>query len=372
MKIQLNSKELLERLQYLSGVVLSTNAMPILDNFLFEVEGTELKITASDLDNTMIAKMPITGDYQGSIAIPSKMLLDILKLLPSQPIEIDVQENSQVEIISISGNYSVAYYDGAEFPKTVELEEPVSISISTDALERAINKTLFACGNDDLRPVMNGVFFQLKTDSITFVSTDAHRLAKYKRTDFNSSVEVDFIVPKKPLGVIKGLLGSTSEKELEIQYNETNVAFVFGDYQLKARLVNGKYPNYEGVIPKENPNQFSINTSELVSSLKRVSIFSDRTTRQISVKRAGNKLIIAAEDKNYSSNGSETLTCEPIGNDISIGFNARFLAEALSNIDDTEVLIETSAPNRAGIIRPLTGKENEELLMLVMPVMLNS
>jgi len=372
MKIKLDSKELLERLQYLSGVVLSNNTMPILDNFLFEFGGKKLIVTASDLDNTMISKMDIESECEGSIAIPSKMLLEILKLLPQQPIELNIQENNLIEIVSSSGNYSISYQDGKEFPKSTELQNPASFTLATDTLQTAITKTVFACGSDDLRPVMSGVLFQLQKDRINFVATDAHRLAKYTRKDISSETEIDFIVPKKPLGILKSILGSTPELEVTIEYNQNNASFKFGDYELKSRLIDAKYPNYEAVIPKENPNQFTIDTKVLISSLKRVSIFSNKTTHQVAVKRIGTALNITAEDKDYSTNGTETLQCEPVGGDIAIGFNARFLSEVLNYIDDTEVRIETSAPNRAGIVRPVSEDENEELLMLVMPVMLTN
>lgn len=371
MNIKLNSKELLERLQYLSGVSMSVSVMPILENFLFEVAGNQLKITASDIDNTIITKMEVTSDSDTKICIPAKLLLDILKLLPSQPIEIKKSEENLIEIVTSSGNYSVACYDGDQFPKSLELENPATVNIKSESLETAISNTIFACGNDELRPVMNGVLFQVKTDSMTFVATDAHRLAKYTRKDVQSTQEVDFIVPKKPLGIIKGIL-ATLDVEVEIKYNQNNASFSFGDYEMKSRLIDAKYPNYEAVIPKNNPNSFLANTKEFMASLKRVSIFSDKTTHQVAIKQNGEALNISAEDKNYSTNGTETITCEPQSGEIKIGFNARFLSEALSNISTEKAIIETSAPNRAGIVKPEMCGNDEEYLMLVMPVMLNS
>ncbi|RKS00443.1 DNA polymerase III subunit beta [Flavobacterium sp. 102] len=373
MNIKLNSKELLERLQYLSGVVTANNALPILEYFLFEVGNKELKITASDLESTMTAKMSIEGEYIGSIAIPSKLLIDILKALPSQPIEFKVMQNSQIVIISSSGNYSIAYQDGAEYPKPKEIEEPTTISLPTDVLERAIKKTVFATGNDDLRPVMNGVLFQMRTTGMIFVATDAHRLVKFSRTDHYASADVDFVVPKKPLNILKAVLEKTGELVVEIQYNSHNASFTFGDYDLKTRLVDAKYPNYEAVIPKDNPNEFSVDTAEFMSSLKRVSLFSNKITHQVAIKQKATVLNLVAEDIDYSTNGKETIECDPKTGEIEIGFNARFLAEALNNVDDSRVVLETSAPNRAGIVRPENNfEEGEELLMLVMPVMLNS
>lgn len=369
MNIKLNSKELLERLQYLSGVVLSSNTMPILDNFLFELSNKLLKITASDLENTMTAKMEVDSAETCSICIPSKLLIEILKALPSQPIEFNVSEGNTIEIVSDSGNYSIAYYPGDEYPKAKELEDPSTITLPSDVLKRAISKTIFACGNDDLRPVMAAVLFQMKTDSMTFVATDAHRLVKYSRTDHFATDDVDFVVPKKPLNVLKGVLGS--DDEVEIKYNTHNCSFTFGDYELKTRLVDAKYPNYEAVIPKNNPNQFTVDTAVLSNSLKRVSIFSNKTTHQVAVKQKAEELALVTEDVDYSTNGKETIKCECDSGEIEIGFNAKFLAEALSNIENVRVSIETSAPNRAGVVKPETQEEGEELLMLVMPVMLS-
>jgi DNA polymerase-3 subunit beta len=371
MNIKSNSKVLLEKLQYLSGIGVSVSTMPILENFLFEVTGNELKITASDLDNTMIAKLEVESQTDAKVCIPSKMLLDILKLLPSQPIEINKQADNLIEIVSASGNYSVACYDGDQFPKALDLENPAAITIKSESLETAISNTIFACGNNELRPVMNGVLFQVKTNSITFVATDAHRLAKYVRNDVSCNQEVDFIVPKKPLGIIKGIL-ATLDVEVEIKYNQNNASFSFGDYEMKSRLIDAKYPNYEAVIPKNNPNSFMVNTKEFLASLKRVSIFSDKTTHQVAIKQTGEALNIMAEDKNYSTNGTETITCEPNCGEIQIGFNARFLSEALGNVPTEKAIIETSAPNRAGIVKPEFCLNDEEYLMLVMPVMLNS
>jgi len=375
MNIKLNSKVLLERIQYLSGVAPSNSTLPILENFLFELDGKALKITASDLETTMIAKMEIESQGLKSICIPAKLLIDILKALPSQPIELQILDNNQIEIISSSGNYSIAYHNGDEYPKATEVENPSTITLPADVLERAIKKTVFACGNDELRPVMNGVLFQMRTTGMTFVATDAHRLVKFSRTDHFANDDIDFVVPKKPLNILKGVLASIDSENVDIQYNAHNTSFSFGDYELKTRLVDAKYPNYEAVIPKENQNQFAVDTAELSSSLKRVSLFSNKTTHQVAIKQKGTVLNLVAEDIDYSTNGKESLVCEPMpsSGDIEIGFNARFLAEALNNVDDSRIVLETSMPNRAGIVRPENNyEEGEELIMLVMPVMLNS
>ena len=266
----------------------------------------------------------------------------------------------------------MAYFDGSEFPKAVSITSPSSTVIPGDVLATAISKTIFAAGNDDLRPVMSGVFFQFKNDSLTFVATDAHKLVKYTRTDVTANTASEFIMPKKPLNLLKGIL-SGSESDVTIEYNNSNAKFVFDNVVLICRLIDGKYPNYEAVIPKENPNKLTVNRGTFLNSAKRVSIFSSKTTHQIRLKMAGTELNISAEDIDYSNKAEERLVCEYQGEDMQIGFNSRFLTEMLSNLNSEDVLIEMSLPNIVGILTPADGvDEGEFITMLVMPVMLNS
>lgn len=373
MKIILNSKTLLKKLQYLSGILLSNASMPILDNFLFQANGNELKITGSDLDNTIIANMQLDEvvDEEINVAIPGKMLIETLKSFPQQPLTFNVFGNNTVEIVSASGKYVVAYVSGDEYPKAKEIDMPSSVTINSKVLAKAINKTIFATGNDDLRPYFTGVLFQMSPSGTNFVATDAHKLAKYSRNDVVSPVAVDFIMPRKPLNILKGIL-STLDVDVQIQYNETNTKFIFEDYILICRLIDGKYPNYEAVIPKENPNKLLIDRTKLLSSVKCVSLFSNKTTHQIKMKIAGNELNISAEDKDYSNKADEHLICSYTGEDIRIGFNSRYLADMLSNLQSDEVQLEMSTPTRAGILTQVDGlDEGEHILMLVMPVQLH-
>ena len=233
-------------------------------------------------------------------------------------------------------------------------------------------KTIFASGNDDLRPVMSGVFFQFSTEGLTFVATDAHKLVKYTRTDVAASQSAEFIMPKKPLNLLKSILAG-SEQEVTIEYNDSNAKFTFDQTVLICRLIDGKYPNYEAVIPKENPNKLSIDRNLFLNSVRRVSIFSNKTTHQIRLKIAGAELNISAEDIDYSNKAEERLTCDYQGDDMQIGFNSRFLTEMLNNLTSQDVSLEMSLPNRAGILTPVDGLDQGELVtMLVMPVMLNS
>ncbi len=372
MKFIVSSTYLLKQLQVLGGVINSSNTLPILDNFLFELDHTELTISASDLETTMSSTIDVESDSKGSVAIPAKLLLDTLKTFPEQPLTFIIEDNNTIEISSNHGKYALAYANGEEFPKTVALENPTATTVASDILAAAISKTIFAAGNDDLRPVMSGVFFQFSTDNLTFVATDAHKLVKYTREDISATETAEFIMPKKPLNLLKGIL-ATSNDDVVIEYNDSNAKFVFENSVLICRLIDGKYPNYEAVIPKENPNKLNIDRTQFLNSVRRVSIFSNKTTHQIRLKIAGAELNISAEDIDYSNKAEERLTCDYQGDDMQIGFNSRFLTEMLNNLTSSEVQLEMSLPNRAGILTPIDGlDEGEHVTMLVMPVMLNS
>ncbi|NND11997.1 MAG: DNA polymerase III subunit beta [Flavobacteriaceae bacterium] len=372
MKFIVSSSYLLKQLQVLGGVINSSNTLPILDNFLFELDNKKLTVSASDLETTMSSTMDVESDSQGSVALPARLLLDTLKTFPEQPLTFVVEENNTVEISSNHGKYALAYAAGEEFPKAVALEDPSSTTIMGDILATAISKTIFAAGNDDLRPVMSGVFFQFSSDDLTFVATDAHKLVKYTRGDASASQTAEFIMPKKPLNLLKGILAG-SEEDITIEYNDSNAKFSFENTELICRLIDGKYPNYEAVIPKENPNKLNIDRMQFLNSVRRVSIFSNKTTHQVRLKIAGSELNISAEDIDYSNKAEERLTCDYQGDDMQIGFNSRFLTEMLNNLNSDSVQLEMSLPNRAGILTPTDGLDDgEQITMLVMPVMLNN
>ena len=372
MKFIVSSTYLLKQLQVLGGVINSSNTLPILDNFLFELQQSSLTISASDLETTMSSTIDVESDSEGSIALPARLLLDTLKTFPEQPLTFVVEENNTVEISSNHGKYALAYADGAEFPKAVALDNPSTTTIEGDILATAISKTIFAAGNDDLRPVMSGVFFQFSQESLTFVATDAHKLVKYVRTDVSATEVAEFIMPKKPLTLLKNILAGHDDA-VTIEYNESNAKFTFGESVLICRLIDGKYPNYEAVIPKENPNKLTLDRGTFLNSVRRVSIFSSKTTHQIRLKIAGTSLNISAEDLDFSNKADERLQCNYEGDDMQIGFNSRFLTEMLSNLGSNDVLLEMSLPNRAGILTPIDGLEDgENITMLVMPVMLNN
>ena len=372
MKFIVSSSYLLKQLQVLGGIINTNNTLPILDNFLFNLDGSSLTVSASDLETTISSKLEVESNEKGSVCIPARLLLDTLKTFPEQPLAFTVEDNNTVEISSNHGKYALAYADGEEFPTAVELSDPSATVIQGDILATAINKTFFATGNDDLRPVMSGVFFQFSSEALTFVATDAHKLVKYTREDVTATETAEFIMPKKPLNLLKSILAG-SEDDVTIEYNESNAKFTFENTEMVCRLIDGKYPNYEAVIPKENPNKLSIDRTQFLNSVRRVSIFSNKTTHQVRLKIAGAELNISAEDVDYSNKAEERLTCSYQGDDMQIGFNSRFLVEMLNNLTADEVMLEMSLPNRAGILTPVDGLDpGEKITMLVMPVMLNN
>ncbi len=372
MKFIASSSLLLKELQMIGGIINNTTTLPILENFMFDINNDKLTLTASDLETTFTTQLNIESEDNGRIALPAKLLLDTLKTFPDQPLTFLINEKNTVEISANSGKYSVAYVDGSEFPLAAQITDSKTTIIPSIILQRAINSTLFATGNDDLRPVMSGVFFQFDTESLKFIATDAHKLVKYTRKDLRTDQTSEFIMPKKPLQLLKGILQGL-DINITIEYNDTNAQFRFGNSILTCRLIDGKYPNYEAVIPKENPNEMVVNRMQFLDSVRRVSIFSSKTTYQISLSIAGAQIIISAEDIDYSNSAEERLNCDYQGDDIKIGFNSRFLIEMLNGLVCDEIKLSMSLPNRAGLITPLDSfDKGEEVTMLVMPVMLNS
>ena len=371
MNFIVSSATLLRHLQNISGVLNTSNTLPILDNFLFSIKGDKLTVSATDLETTMVTSLSVQTEEDGTVAVPSKLILEVLKSLPDQPCTFKVsKDNYQIEIAYDNGKSKMVGFNGDEFPKLPKIENKNTIKISGDIVSNAINRTLFAAGNDDLRPAMSGVYCQFSGNEIIFVATDAHKLVRYKYNDAKSSDSSDFILPKKPLTLLKANL--SGNEEITLEYNESNAVFTFNDLVLVCRLIDGKYPNYEAVIPKENPNVLTIDRLQLMNSIKRVSIFSNKTTHQIKLKLAGSELSLSAEDVDFSNEANERLTCNYNGDDLEIGFNSRFIVEMLNNLDSDEVQLSMSESSRAGILTPVSkGSEHEDILMLVMPVMLN-
>lgn len=371
MNFIVSSSTLLRNLQSIGGVLSSNNSLPILDNFLFDLSDGKLTISSSDLENTMRTSVALDESKEdGTIAIPAKLLLDTLKNLPDQPLVFQIDTTSLgIEISSDYGKYKLVGQNGADFPEPPEIGQTDSIYIQGDALATAINRTLFATGNDDLRPVMGGVLFQFDPDRFTFVATDAQKLVRYDRTDVSGASSRRYIVvPRKPLNLLKQNL--TGSEEVQLTYDESYVKFTFGTVELKSRLIDGKFPDYEAVIPSENPHVLTVDRLSFLNSIKRVAIFSNKTTHQVKLDIAGSELSISAEDSDFSNEAKERISCHYIGEDIEIGFHSKFLLEMLLHIDTDEVILEISDAGKAGILLP-SGSENEQesTVMLVMPVM---
>ncbi len=375
MKFIVSSLKLLKNLQALSGVIGSKNTLPILDDFLFQLTENELKITTSDLDVTMsVSMVPDMVDGTGEVTIPARLLLEIMKNFPDVPITIAIDNNTlAVELIAGEGRYKLAGHKSDEFPQLPAMTDTSTWEIPADVLAKGFEKTVFATGVDEIRPIMSGVLMEMNENFLTFVATDAHKLVRYRRMDVKSDMVASFIMPKKPINQLKNILATLSDEPVRIEFNKTNASFVFGDYVLICRLIEGRYPNYDAVIPKNNPNQLTIDRQTFLSAIRRVAVFSSKATHQVRFRIAGQELTLTAEDIDFYNEAKERLTCSYQGDDMEIGFNSRFLQEMLANFDSEMVKIEMSAPNRAGIIIPSENEnEAEDLLMLLMPVMLNA
>lgn len=373
MKFIVSSTSLLKNLQAISGVLNASNTLPILDDFLFRLRDDQLEITASDLETTMTVSIPTTkADEPGVVAIPAKILIDTLKTFSDIPVTFTINDNTfGVEISAGEGKYKLTGHNSDEFPKVPVKENTASLTLDSATLAKAITKTVFAAGSDELRPVMSGVFCQFSPNDLTFVATDAHKLVRYKRLDARSEETSSFILPKKPLNQLKSLLAN-KEFPVTIEFNQTNAFFNFENINLVCRLIEGKYPNYEAVIPHDNPNVLLIDRSLFLNSIRRVALFANQSTHQVRMKISGKELVLSAEDIDFSNEAKERLSCSYQGDSIEIGFNSRFLHEMVANVDSDQLRFEMSAPNRAGLILPVDDtNKDEDLLMLVMPVMIN-
>jgi DNA polymerase-3 subunit beta len=348
--------------------------LPILDDFLFNISDNELRITASDLETTMMVTIqPDLIEGVGEVTIPARLLIDILKNFPDIPVSLNIDEKTlAIEITTGEGRYKMVGHKSDEFPQIPVLEDQMSLEIPADVLVCGFEKTVFATGNDEIRPVMTGVFMEMTANGLNFVATDAHKLVRYRRLDVKSEVAASFILPKKPINQLKNALSGKADETVVVEFNKTNASFTMAGFKLVCRLIDGKYPNYEGVIPKSNPNRLIIDRQSLLSAIRRVAIFSSKATHQIRFKIAGQELTLTAEDLDYYNEAKERLSCNYEGEDMEIGFNSRFFQEMLGNLNQPEILLEMSAPNRAGLITPVDNQNaDEDILMLLMPVMLN-
>ncbi len=375
MKFVVSSSSLLSHLQAISKVISSKNTLPILDNFLFQLTGNQLNIIASDLETTMVTTMNLENvSDEGKIAMPAKLLLDTLKEFPEQPLTFEINSDDyKVVISSQNGKFTIVGQNGEDFPQTPKIKDDkkVIIKLKGDVLLSGINKTIFATADDELRPVMNGIFVELTSKDITFVASDAHKLVRYKRSDIESSVDGSFIFPKKPASLLKNLV--LKSENVMVEFDEKNAYFELANYKMICRLVDGTYPSYNSVIPTNNPNKLTIDRLELFNTLRRVSIFANQASNLVKLQLKGNEIVVSAQDIDFSISAYERLMCQFEGDDMEIGFKSSFLNEILSNIGSTDVKIELSDPSRAGIVLPaIKDSENEDILMLLMPMMINA
>lgn len=371
MKFIVNSAYLLKQLSNINGVITTNPVVPILENFLFELDKGALTVTASDLQTSMITEVQVESKEKGSIAVPARILLDTLKNLPEQPVTFSIDESTySIEIISDNGRYKLSGENATDFPKVPSVSNDFTAEISTEVLARAINNTIFATSNDELRPAMTGVYVSLGDKNSTFVATDGHRLVRYRRADVKSENGNSIIIPRKALNLLKATL-PTENMEVSLNFNMSNAYFKFGNIKMICRLIDERFPDYDNVIPTQNNITMTIERSDLLGALKRISIYANKTTHQVRLRITGSELQISAEDLDFSNEANERLSCEHDGEDIEIGFNAKFLIEMLTNMDSDKIKLTMSAPNKAGVILPAEKDSSEDILMLVMPVMLN-
>ncbi|MBQ6238674.1 MAG: DNA polymerase III subunit beta [Bacteroidales bacterium] len=378
MRFIINSQLFLKHLSALSGVISNNNTVPIISCFHLHLEDNILTIKATDLETTMVSRIELeNARVEGidSIAIPAKLLIDMLKSLDDVPINFAVNaENYSIDISSGEGKYSLAGQNADTFPAMPEMSDTVQTSMPASVLVNAINKTAFAASTDEMRQQMSGIYCEMTPENVTFVATDAHKLVRYRRNDIHSDESVNFILPRKPIMQVKNILnGNKEDFDVTIDYNNTNVFFTFDNFLIVCRLVDGKYPNYEAAIPKNNPNKLTVDRQTFLNTLRRVSLFANQSTHQVRLSIKERELEISSEDLEFSNKAHETIPCSYDGEPMDIGFNAKFLSEMITNLDTEQVLMELSHPSRAGILFPINDSEEakaEDILMLVMPVML--
>ena len=373
MKFVVSSTALSSHLQAISRVINSKNALPILDCFLFELEDGKLSVTVSDSETTMVTSLDVNeSDANGSFAVGAKTILDALKEIPEQPLSFEVNvETYEISVQYQNGKYSLVGQNADEYPQSPSLgDNAVHLEINADLVLRGINRALFATADDELRPVMNGIYFDITTEDITFVASDGHKLARSKTFAAKGSERAAFILPKKPASLLKNLLPKESGA-VTIEFDDRNAVFTLENYRMVCRLIEGRFPNYNSVIPQNNPHKVTIDRLQLISALKRVSIFSSQASSLIKLRMQENLVVISAQDIDFSTSAEESLVCQYQGAPMSIGFKSTFLIDILNNISSTDVIIELADPSRAGVIVPLEQEEDDDLLMLLMPMMLN-
>ena len=372
MKFIVSSTALLSHLQAISRVINSKNSMAILDNFLFRLEGNTLTMTASDQETTMTTEIEVLeAEGQGLFAVSAKILLEPLKELPDQPLTFEINdENLEIFLYFQNGKYNFIGVNGDEYPQKSPLSaDAKTLQMPAQVLLNGINRTLFATGDDELRPIMNGIYIDIHPEDIIFVASDSHKLVRCKNDSIQSGLTSSFILPKKPATLLKNILPKESD-DVSITFDDKNAVFTLSNFVLNCRLIEGRYPNYASVIPQNNPNRIIVDRAVFVNVLRRVSVFSDQASNLVKLQLRDNQIQVAAQDIDFSTSAEENVSCNYTGDPMGIGFKSTFLIEILNNISSQEVTIELSDPSRAGLILPVENQPNEDLLMLLMPMML--
>ena len=372
MNFTVSSSLLASRLQTISRVINSKNTIPVLDCVLFELEGNKLTLTASDPDNTLNTSFEVVDCSEDfSFAISSKILIDSLKEISEQPIRFDVKkETLEITIYYQNGKYSLVGQNSDEYPSAAVLgESAVAINVPTKVLSSGISCSLFAAADDEVRPVMCGVYFDFAPDSITLVASDGHKLVRCRDYSVTGAEKSAFILPKKPATLLKNLLGKDEQEDVAVEFDGRFAIFDMGEYKLVCRLFDGRYPNYNSVIPQNNPHKLTVDRAALISTLRRVAIFSSQVSL-IKLHLEDNKVVISAQDTDFSTSAEESIACSYDGATMNIGFRASFLIDILNNTPGQDVVIELADPSRAGVIVPAEQVDKQELLMLLMPMML--
>ena len=370
MQFTISSSTLSKQLTTINGVIVNNPVIPILENFLFDIDGEELTVTASDLQTSITAKLSIEAHERTRIAIPARILRETLRNLPEQPVTFSIDEATHgVEISSNNGKYRLAGENATDFPQPSLIQKGISVDMDAQVLKKMISQTIIAASHDELRPAMNGVYMDFNGNNVTFVATDGHRLARYIRSDVSVETQQPFIVPRKALNLLHTLLPNEAQ-QVNITFNDNHVHFSMGNKKMITRLIDERYPDYENVIPTNNAYKLVIDRMYLLSSLKRMVIYANRTTYQIKLSITHHELLISAEDFDFSNGASERLDCTYKGDDLDIGFNARFLIELLSNLHTKDVTMYFAAPSKATLILPGEKETYEDILLLIMPVIL--
>ncbi|HEX7069200.1 MAG TPA: DNA polymerase III subunit beta [Rhodothermales bacterium] len=373
MKFTVSSADLLKALTTAGGAVPSKSTLPILESVLFERDGDHLRLTATDLEIWMVQRLPVTFDDRDAgdnrVAIPVKRLLDTLRALPDVPVRLTADGEFNVSLQTDKGLYKMVGHDGADYPATPELTGDRTFEADGSLLRRAIHLTSFAVSRDSLRPAMMGIYFQVDENEGRAVATDGHRLVKLQMGQLRSRQPLRFIVPEKALTLASRV---ASDDPCTVEVDNAHVSFDFGASRVLARMIDETYPNYEAVIPVDNDRRMVVGRDAMLAAAKRVGLYSSSMTNQIRLNIQATQVEISAEDIERSSEAREVVNCEYRGEDMVIGFNSVYLNEVLSHIESEEVVFEFSSPNRAGVVTPQEQREDEDLLMLIMPVMLNT